>query len=149
MSLSEICNRDPVVAYANTPLGQAARLMRERHVGSLVIVHERGGERIPVGMLTDRDIVVGTLAQDLDPRTLKVGEVMTREPLTIAESATIPDALSLMRERGIRRLPVVGERGALAGIVALDDLLAAMTEELSEFVRVVDWQRVREACLRR
>ena len=149
MNLSELCKRNPVVASADTLLVEAARLMREQHVGSLVIVVERLGESFPAGILTDRDIVVTTVAQGLDPRTLTVGEVMSRELVTIAESASVGEALALMRERGIRRLPVVSERGALAGIVALDDLLGALTTELSDFARVVDWQRVREACLRR
>ena len=149
MNLSELCKRNPVVAYPDTLLVEAARLMRERHVGSLVIVVERLGERFPAGILTDRDIVVTTVAQGLDPRTLTVGEVMSRELVTIAESASVAEALALMRERGIRRLPVLSERGALAGIVALDDLLGGLTTELSDFARVVDWQRVREACLRR
>ena len=149
MNLSELCNRSAVIAYPDMSLADAALLMRVRHVGSLVIVGERLGERVPVGMLTDRDIVVATVAQDLDPRAIKVGDIMTRELVTVAENATVTDALSLMRERGIRRLPVVNDQGTVAGIVALDDLLAAMTAELNAFARIVDWQRVREACLRR
>jgi CBS domain-containing protein len=148
MKLGQLCNRNPVVAYTDTSLVQAARLMRERHVGSLIIVVERLGQRLPVGMLTDRDIVVATVAQNLDPRSLSVGDIMSRELVTLAETASSEEALALMRERGVRRLPIVTERGALAGIVALDDLLAAMSAELSAVARVVDWQRVREACLR-
>lgn len=148
MNLSELCNRNPVVAYADTLVPQAARLMRERHVGSVVIVLDRLGERFPVGMLTDRDIVVATVAKDLDPRGLTAGEIMSRELVTLREGCSVGDALDLMRERGIRRLPIVTEGGALAGIVTLDDLLSALGAEILDFVRVVDWQRTREACLR-
>lgn len=67
MNLSELCKPNTVVACRDMPVPQAARLMRERHVGSLVIVLDRLGERYPVGILTDRDIVVATVAKDLDP----------------------------------------------------------------------------------
>ena len=77
MNLGELCNRKPVVARRETSLGEAARLMREHHVGSLVIVVERLGERFPVGILTDRDIVVATVAKELDPRGLTCSDVMS------------------------------------------------------------------------
>jgi CBS domain-containing protein len=148
MNLSELCNRNPVVAFTDTPVPQAARLMRERHVGSLVIVRERAGQRFPLGILTDRDIVVATVAKDVDPRGLTAGEIMSRDLVTLPVSADVGDALGMMRERGIRRLPIIGEGGALAGIVTLDDMLSAVGAELLDFVRVVDWQRAKEAALR-
>jgi CBS domain-containing protein len=148
MNLSELCNRNPVVAYPDTSVPQAARLMRERHVGSLVIVRDRLGERYPLGILTDRDVVVATVAKELDPRSLTAGEIMTRELVTLRQSASVADALGVMRERGIRRLPIIAETGVLVGIVTLDDLLSALGAEVLDFVRVVDWQRTREACLR-
>lgn len=148
MNLGQLCNRNAVLAYRNTSLGEAARLMREHHVGSLVIVIERLGERFPVGILTDRDIVVATVAKDLDPRSLTCADVMSADLITLGEDATIPDALALMRERGIRRMPIVRGSGALAGIITLDDLVSLVGAELNEFARVIDWQRRREACLR-
>ncbi|HET7365164.1 MAG TPA: CBS domain-containing protein [Burkholderiales bacterium] len=148
MNLSELCNRNPVVAFTDTPVPQAARLMRERHVGSLVIVRERQGQRFPVGILTDRDIVVATVAKDVDPRGLTAGDIMSGDLVTLPEGAAVGDALGAMRERGIRRLPIIGEGGALAGIVTLDDMLSAVGAELMDFVRVVDWQRAKEAALR-
>jgi CBS domain-containing protein len=148
MNLGELCNRKPVLAYRETSLGDAARLMREHHVGSLVIVIERLGERFPVGILTDRDIVIATVAKDLDPRGLVCGDVMSADLITLREEATVADALALMRERGVRRMPVLNERGSLAGIITLDDLLRLVGAELNEFARVIDWQRRREAALR-
>ena len=148
MTLGELCNRAPVLAYRETSLGDAARLMRKHHVGSLVIVSERLGQRFPVGMLTDRDIVVATVAKDLDPRGLTCGDVMSPDLVTLGEAANVADALALMRERGIRRMPVVTEGGALAGIITLDDLIGLVGAELNEFARVIDWQRRREAVLR-
>ena len=149
MNAGELCNREVVFAYRDTRLVEAARLMREHHVGSLVVVVDRLSERVPVGILTDRDIVVAVVAKELDPRTLTVGDVMTSELLTVREQDGIPDALRLMREKGVRRVPVLTHSGALAGILTIDDLLELMAEELGAFARTIDRERVRETRARR
>jgi CBS domain-containing protein len=149
MNAGELCNREVVFAYRNTPLVEAARLMREHHVGSLVVIVDRLSERVPVGILTDRDIVVSVVAKALDPRALTVGDVMAPELLTVREKDDIPDALRLMREKGVRRVPVLTHSGALAGILTIDDLLELMAEELGNFAGAIDRERVREARARR
>jgi len=150
MNVGEICNRDVVVAYRNTRLCDAARLMREHHVGSLVIVVERQSERVPVGIITDRDIVVAVVAKELDPRALTVSDVINAGgALVVREQDGLPDTLRLMREKGVRRVPVVTKSGALAGIVTLDDLIELVAEELHDLVRAVDQERVRETRARR
>jgi CBS domain-containing protein len=149
MNAGELCNREVVFAYRDTPLVQAARLMREHHVGSLVVVVDRLSERVPVGILTDRDIVVAVVAKELDPRKLTVGDVATAGLLAVHEKDGIPDALRMMRENGVRRLPVLTHSGALAGILTIDDLLELMAEELGAFARTIDRERVREARARR
>ena len=149
MNAGELCNREVVFAYRDVRLVEAARLMREHHVGSLVVVVDRLSERVPVGILTDRDIVVAVVAKELDPRTLAVGDVMTRELLTIREKDGISDALRLMREKGVRRVPVITHSGALAGILTIDDLLELVAEELGDFARTIDQERVRETRARR
>jgi len=149
MNAGELCNREVVIAYRNTPLVEAARLMREHHVGSLVVVVDRLSERVPVGILTDRDIVVAVVAKEVDPRTLTAGDVITGELVTVREKDGIPDALRLMREKGVRRVPVLTHSGALAGILTIDDLLDLMAEELGAFARTIDRERVRETRARR
>jgi CBS domain-containing protein len=149
MNVGELCNREVIFAYRDTRLVEAARLMREHHVGSLVVVVDRLSERVPVGILTDRDIVVAVVAKELDPRTLTAGEVMSRELFSVREEDGIADALRLMRECGVRRLPVLTHSGALAGIVTIDDLLELVGEELGDFVRTVKSERVRETRVRR
>ena len=144
MNAGEVCNREVVIAYRNTPIVEAARLMREHHVGSLVVVVDRLSERVPVSILTDRDIVVAVVAKELDPRKLKVGDVAAAALLAVHEKDGITDALRMMRENGVRRLPVVTHSGALAGILTIDDLLELMAEELGGFVRTIDRERVRE-----
>lgn len=149
MNAGDICKRDVIVAYRDMPLAEAARLMRERHVGSLVVVVDRASERVPVGILTDRDITVAVVAKALDPRTLKVSDVMTSGVFAVREQDGPAEALRAMRENGVRRVPVVTHSGALAGILAIDDLLELMSDELIDFVRTFARERVRETRTRR
>jgi CBS domain-containing protein len=149
MNVSELNNPFVVTARRTTPLTEAARLMREHHVGSLVVVDESGKGRVPVGILTDRDIVVAAVAAEVDPRTLTAGEVMSGELATVRAADSAEVALRLMRRRGIRRVPVVSEEGTLAGIVTLDDLLETVAEQLSDAVRAIASEQVHEARARR
>jgi CBS domain-containing protein len=149
MTAGEVCNREVVFAYRDTGLTEAARLMREHHVGSLVVVMERAGERIPVGIVTDRDIVIAAVAQGRDPRTLAVGDVMSEGLFVVREQDGLAEVLRAMREHGVRRVPVVTPKGTLAGIIAIDDLLELVAEELGDFVRTVGRERLRETRARR
>jgi len=148
MNAGEICNREVVVAYRNMSLVEAANLMREYHVGSLVVVVDRLSERVPIGMLTDRDLTVAVVAKELDPRKIHVGEVLSGELYTVREKDSVTDVLRLMRERGVRRIPVVTHSGALAGIVTIDDVLDIVAEQLGDIVRAVERERVRETRVR-
>lgn len=149
MTIGEICSRIVVLASRSMPLTEAARLMREHHVGSLVVVEEERGGRVPVGIITDRDIVVEVLAPELDYRTVSVGEVMSTELISVREQDDILDALRLMRRRGIRRMPVVTESGTLAGIVTIDDILEIVAEQLDDLVKAVVSEQSKEARTRR
>lgn len=149
MKAGELCNREVVFVYRDTRLVEAARLMREHHVGSLVVVVERLSERVPVGILTDRDIVVAVVAKELDPRTLTVADVLTDGLVTVREQDDVSEALRVMREAGIRRVPVLSRSGALAGILTLDDVLELMAEEMNDFARTMAKERVRETRVRR
>ena len=149
MNAGELCNREVVFASRDMGLVEAAWLMREHHVGSLVVVAERDGERVPVGMITDRDIVVAVVATKANPDTLKVGDVMTMGALVVREQDGIADALRVMRENGVRRVPVVNARGVLVGIIAIDDVLELVAEEMDAFVHTLRSERVRETRMRR
>jgi len=148
MNAGDICNREVLFAYKDTSLTEAAQLMREHHVGSLVVIVDRLSERVPVGMLTDRDITVAVVAKALDPRTLKVGEVMSTDLITLRERDSVSEALRLMRERGVRRVPVLTKSGALAGILAIDDVLDIVAEQLSDVVHAIERERTRETRVR-
>lgn len=149
MNVGDICNRIVVFAYRGTALTEAARLMREHHVGSLVIVDESAQGRVPVGILTDRDIVVEVVAGEVDPRTVTAGEVMQGELVTAREEDSLFDALRLMWRRGIRRLPVVTMAGTLVGIVTLDDLLGIAAKQLNDLARAIGTEQAREERVRK
>ncbi len=148
MAIGEICNREVVVVTRQTPVIEAARLMRQHHVGDVVVVMEEGGLRTPVGIVTDRDIVVEVVAAGLDPDALTVGEIMTPELATVQENAGVFEAIRYMRDKGVRRLPVVDGNADLIGILALDDLLDLLAEELGALARLIARERNKEAKLR-
>lgn len=149
MNAGEICNRDVVIAEPDMGVVQAAQLMRQYHVGSLVVCTWQGPKRKPVGMLTDRDLTVAILAKELDPATLTVGEVMPAELYTVREEDSVADVLRVLRERGVRRLPVVDREGALVGIVTLDDMLDIAAEQLNDIAASIRREQAREARARR
>ncbi len=132
MNVGQICKRSVVTVREFEEITAAARLMREKHVGYLVVVEPIAGADTlrPVGVLTDRDIVVSVIARDVDPRALNVGDVMTRQPVVVGEGAPLSAALKDMRRIGVRRLPVVSGVGHLTGLLSLDDVLDTLSGEL-------------------
>src|SRR3989338_225714 len=111
--------------------------MREYHVGSIVVVDEANGKRVPAGIVTDRDIVVAVLALGLNPDAIQVGDVMNLELLAVRENAGVAETIELMRAKGVRRVPVTDASGALVGIVAADDVLSLLAEEMSALATMV------------
>ena len=144
MNAGEICNREVVITRRDMRLGEAAKLMADYHVGSLVVVVDRERERVPVGIITDRDLTLAVLAKGVDPRTLEVGEVMSGELVTVREEDSVTEVLRVMRERGVRRVPVLATDGALIGIVSIDDVLDIVAEQLRDVVRAIAREQVRE-----
>ena len=131
MNVGSICNRRVVTASPQLDIQAAAELMRKEHVGFLVIVPEEPrGPQPPLGVLTDRDIVVSVVAKRADPAALKVGDVMSMQPVVAGESDAADVALKTMRRAGVRRLPVVNGRGEIVGVLSFDDLLEFVAREM-------------------
>ena len=124
--------------------------MREKHIGYLVVVDPEVVDQSlrPVGVLTDRDIVVSVVARETDPRALRVGDVMTQQPVTVGSAEPVERALREMRRIGVRRLPVVGQRGGLVGVLSLDDVLEVLAGELQNIAGSIRNERVIEGSLR-
>ncbi len=132
MKAAEICQRQVITTTRDTTLPAAARLMRQHHVGCLVVVDRSDGQVRPVGILTDRDLVIEVIANEVPLDTVTVGDVMTFALLKVSESDSILEIAQRMRCRGVRRVPVITETtGELLGIIALDDILRILSEELS------------------
>jgi CBS domain-containing protein len=117
-------------------------------VGAVVVVEEVSDQRYPVGVLTDRDLVLEVLVNKLDPETVLIGEIVRENVLSVEESTGVLETVQRMRTRGVRRAPVVGSRGELVGIIAVDDLIALLAEEMSELYKLIRHEQEREATLR-
>jgi CBS domain-containing protein len=148
MSIGEFCNREVVFATKEMSLTEAAQLMREHHVGDLVIVDEIDHRRVPVGIITDRDIVIGIIAQSLDINEFSVGDIMGPQLVSVKENEGVFEAIRLMRSHGIRRIPVVNQERGLIGIVSVDDILDLLAEEMNELAKVAPRGQEREAKIR-
>lgn len=144
MDIGEICNREVVFATEDMSVKEAAELMRDKHVGSLVVIREADLGRIVTGMVTDRDIAIVAVARDFDPLSLRVGDIMSGQVVTARADASLNDVLHLMRQGGVRRVPVTTENGVLIGIATLDDLLEVLAEEMQGFVQAITSAQRRE-----
>jgi CBS domain-containing protein len=149
MPISEICNREVVYALRDTSSLEAAKLMREHHVGDLVVVDDNEGVKVPVGIITDRDLVVEIMTPELDPSAITVGDIMTPELAVVKEDAGLYESIQYMRAIGVRRLPVVNNDGGLVGILTLDDLLELLAEEMSTLAKLVRHEQKKETINRR
>ena len=142
MNIGHLCNRTVVYTTKGEPVLDAARRMRDEHVGDLVVVEERDGRSVPVGVLTDRDIVVSLLAKNPDYlRQLTVGDVLTRELVIARESEDVTHVIDRMRQHGVRRMPIVDAGGALVGIFTLDDLLELLYRDLESVAMLIRRER--------
>jgi len=148
MRIGELCNREVVVISEDSSITEAAAMMREYHVGDVVVVREQYGKQAPVGILTDRDIALGIVANEIDPKSVSVGEAMSFDLTTVTEDEDLLHAIEIMRENGIRRIPVIDVDEALVGILTVDDVLNLLSEVLIDLVHLVDRQRRREEKLR-
>ena len=123
--------------------------MRHYHVGSLVVVDDVNAQRVPVGILTDRDVVVEIDAMDLDAKVITAGDIMSSALVTVQENHGVLETIEIMRFKGVRRMPVVNAEGRLVGIVTIDDLLAVLAEELTDIARIVSREQTHEQQARR
>jgi CBS domain-containing protein len=144
MSISEICNREVVIARKSDGIVEVAKLMRRYHVGDLVVIDESSERRVPVGIVTDRDLVIEVLAQGVSPDSVTVGDVMSYELATAQDTDSVWTTLQLMRSKGLRRLPVIDAEGTLIGIISADDLLELLAQELADLSRVIAREQARE-----
>lgn len=150
MCVGDICRREVITIAPDANLCDAARVMREKHVGFLIVVGPAAanGDRQVQGVLTDRDIVITVVGRDAEAKGLTVMDVMTRSPLLVNEFASVEGALGLMRADGIRRVPIVGARNQLVGVMSIDDVLDRMAAQLGSISAAIRGEQARERVMR-
>lgn len=136
MNVGELCIREVVITNKENSISEVAALMREYHVGDVIIVEHRNDEKIPVGILTDRDIIIEIIAKNVDINSINAGDAMSFELLTAHEEDDVFDLIKKMQTKGVRRVPVVNDRGGLEGIISVDDLIEIFSEQMINFVKL-------------
>ena len=149
MPINECCNIGVVCCEEGASIPEIARLMRKHHVGDVVVVRHESDRRIPVGIITDRDIVVETIAEQVDMDLVTAGDIMSTPLITVHENESFAESLRLMRHHKIRRLPIVDEQGVLYGIVSAGDIAHLLAAELSMLTTTMTEQPLAESQVRR
>ena len=144
MTIGKVCNREVVFIDTQASVPEAARLMREYHVGDLVVVKEKTGKRVPVGIVTDRDIVLEVIAEGVGMDDVNVGDIMSANLVTARENDGLLETIKVMRAKGIRRLPVINDDNELVGILSVDDLIELLSEQVVDLARLIALEQGRE-----
>ena len=138
LNVGSVASRVVVTAPPAMPVGQAARLMRQEHTGTLVIVDPIAAPVKPLGLVSDRDLVMEVLAQKMSPDLVSIGDLLTRPLATVREDDELYYAIDSMRRNGVRRLVVVNAGGDLVGLISMDDIIGVLAEELTGLSRTID-----------
>jgi len=149
MTIGAICNREVITVQREATVLHAALLMREYHVGDVVVIENQKNKVIPIGIVTDRDLVVEVVATELDCKVITVGDIMVTNLATTKDSLGVLESIQLMTSKGVRRLPVVDDSGSLMGIVTLDDLLLLLAKEFGSLSKLVAREQKNEVTRRR
>ena len=149
MKVRDFCSPQAITVEPHASLREAALAMRNRHVGALVVVERKERLERPVGILTDRDIVVAVIAvPGARPEGIRAADAMTQPVITAREDDGVFDVVETMQQKAVRRLPVIGADGSLRGMVTLDDVLRVISAELGNLAEALRWQRKRELAAR-
>jgi len=149
MTVGKVCNREVVFIRREASVPEAARLMREYHVGDIVVVDETTGKRVPVGIVTDRDIVLEVIAEGVNVNDVSVGDIMSNSLVTARENDSVLDTIKIMRAKGVRRLPVINDDNELSGILSVDDLIDLMSEQIADLAKLIAREQKHEQEKRR
>ena len=137
MSIGNICVRCVFTIAGDADVVEAARRMRELHVGFLIVTDPAGDAGRPIGVVTDRDLVLEVLAQDVPPRSVAIEDIMTPDPLIVRESDELHETLLRMRAAGVRRVPVQDAQGKLVGVLSVDDVVGFLNETVQDLAGAI------------
>lgn len=132
MNIGKVCNREVVVAPRDLSLLDAGILMRERNVGTVIVTEKEDGVRFPLGIVTDRDILMKVLSKGVALEKISVEDIMSAPLLTAKEKDDLSETIQKMNRKRVRRLPVVNGRGYLVGLISMDDILQVLANEMKE-----------------
>jgi CBS domain-containing protein len=149
MPISECSNIGVVCCEADTSVPDVAALMRKHHVGDVIVVEKTAASRVPIGIVTDRDIVMETVALQVDTKVFTASDIMTAPIVTVGADEGLIETLRLMRNHKVRRMPVVTQAGTLYGIVTADDIINLLAMELSMMTAAIVEQPIREGRMRK
>lgn len=149
MNIGAVCNRKVITVQKEATVQHVASLMRQYHVGDVVVIETHKNHTSPIGIVTDRDLVVEVVATGLDCSVITVGDIMQKNLTVIQEDASVFETMKLMSGKGVRRLPVVDEHTYLKGIVTLDDLLILLSKEINSISPLVTREQKNETSKRR
>lgn len=141
MRISDLCTRSVVTCRRDTSALELAQLMRDRHVGDVIVVNVDAGGSTPVGIVTDRDMIVRIMAKGVDPNLVRADDLIADGLVTAVGREGVYDGIWHMRSKGVRRLPVVDDHNHLLGVLTADDVTRFLAEELTELAHAVSHQR--------
>ncbi|MGD8860977.1 MAG: CBS domain-containing protein [Myxococcales bacterium] len=144
MKIGELCNRTVYVAERMDSAADVARVMREQHVGSVVIVDRRQDRTTPVGIITDRDLTLTVVAENRPATATPIARLMSDDLYSAREDEDVFEVLQHMRAHGVRRVPVVDAADRLLGIFSFDDMVEWTSAQLAELTQLVQRERSRE-----
>jgi len=145
MPIGDVCIREVVTASRGTTIQEACGLMRHHHVGNVVVIEDYEGASRPVGIITDRDIVVSVIALGLTPNVFSLGDLLSHPLVSAQQDQGIFECIRHMRMSGVRRMPIVDHSGGLVGIVSVDDLIQLLAEEMGELAQLISKEQAQEA----
>ena len=148
MTVGNYCERELALLTRDASLQDAAMMMRHYQVGEVIVVDKLDGKNIPVGAVTDRDFVIKIMALDVDVDQISVGHIMSVELITVGEYYSLSDALDVMQQHGVRRLPVVDSNGILSGLIDMEIILKILCQDLGKMLALINTERNIEKCLR-
>ena len=144
MTVGEYCNREVTITEQDISVIEAAILMRHHHVGDLVVVNKQEEKTVPIGIVTDRDLVIEVLAQNVDPDSLSIKDIMSTDLVTVGENETLLSVLDIMQKERVRRILVVDEHGDLQGLLSADDAIELIAEAMNNLTKLVKREIARE-----
>jgi CBS domain-containing protein len=142
MESNKLISKKVITVKKDASVHEAAKLMRKHHIGDVVVLDSRSSA--PIGILTDRDIVLATIALNIPYEGLNVGDIMTEKLVTVSQNTGIHEVIRLMKLHGVKRIPVVGAKKNLLGIISRDNVMRYLGDEFSSIGNSYHRQRTKE-----